>query len=165
MSERTEHRDALLADVLAEAAPAAFRDGLLTATLAQVRRRRRGRRAMRGAGVFGVVAVLAMVGWWAGERAGSGTAELAGCRVVRTHPLAAEAVVTTRVFDPARCVASQRFAAVVRTLPGAGAVRWIGDAELLTLAGKRPAVLMRVGPQEQELIFPAGSGRGRQRVE
>lgn len=165
MNEPAERRDVLLADVLAEAEPAAFRDGLLTATLAQVRRRRRLRRALRGAGVLGAVAVLAMAGWWASGRGGRRTGELAGCREVRTHPLAAEVVVTTRAFDPARCVGSQRFAAVVQTLPGDGAVRWVDDAELLALAGKRPVVLVRVGPQEQELIFPGRGERDRRRVE
>jgi hypothetical protein len=74
--------------------------------------------------------------------------------VVHTTPFAAESIVTTRASNPTPFVVSTEFAVVVHTTAVSGGVRLIGDAELLALAGPRPAVLVRLDAHSQRLIFP-----------
>jgi hypothetical protein len=73
--------------------------------------------------------------------------------VVHTTPFAAESIVTTGAMDPTPFVVSSEFNVVVHTTAVSGGVRLIGDAELLALAGPRPAVLVRLDAHSQRLIF------------
>ena len=70
-------------------------------------------------------------------------------------------------FDPAAVVCTQPMATklvvsstpsvyVVHTRPRGEGFRLINDDELLALAAPRPAVLMRLGPSSQMLIFADG---------
>lgn len=147
MNHRTDH-DSLLTDVLAEAEPAQLRATLLGDTLRQVRRRSRNRIAARM--TFAGAAVMAVT-LWLGRA--PGTRDIERCPIVHSRPLPTGALVTTRSFNPVQRVATQRFFASFHSLEGTAPVRLITDAELLALAGPRPAVLVRVSSREQTLIF------------
>lgn len=144
--------DPLLADVFAESETDGFRAILLATTLSKVRRRRRARIAGRTA----VPLLVMAIGWFLAaemrrvftvDELGQGVASYA---LVHTEALGSDAIVRTRQIDADRLVQTMRFAAVVQTNPS---VRFIDDAELLALAGPRPAVLVRLGPDSQALIF------------
>src|SRR4051812_46123393 len=86
----------LLDDVLGESAPADFRAELLADTLRLAGRRRRSRRMQRGVSLAAALALGAFLGW----RALIPTADaIAGCEVVRTHPLAEGTMVRTQHFS------------------------------------------------------------------
>jgi len=157
--KREADNDDLLDDVLAEAAPPAFRATLLEATLQQARRRGRLRRVRRAALPAALLVAVATLTWWRGRSPDASIASPAEppCRIVRTQPLPTAAMVTTQPLLADRLIATEPFLAIVHTTPGSGGFRYINDEELLALVA-RPAILVRVGPHTQELIFTSPSG-------
>jgi hypothetical protein len=156
MNHRTDP-NRLLAEVLAEAAPADFRAALLAETLRLARRRRQFRQARRVAGVLTVMSLLAV---WVAQQFSPPTA-IAPARVrpvappvyqlVCTRPLSAGALVSTRKFSDTPSAAP--VAGVVGIATVSGGYRVINDDELLALLADKPAVLIRTGPQTEELVF------------
>ena len=153
---RKADRAQLAHDVFAESAPADFRQSLLGRTLRVARRRRRWRQAGR-ASVLAACVLLAGLIWRVeiGRPPFSSQMPLAiqhkGYSVVRTQPLPATALVRTHPAESVRWVASSRSVASVRTRPGD--FRVIDDEQLLALLGSRAAMLVRVGPHAQTLVF------------
>lgn len=149
----------LLQDVLAEATPEEFRAALLGETLRHARRRRGLRRA-RQAGAVGAAALV--LGWFVVRFAPSRaipettTEKIASTassyELITTLPLPAAALVRTQPLAAGALVASSPDTITVNTTPGLG-YRVIGDEELLALAAPRRPMLVRVGPDAQELIF------------
>ena len=153
MKTEPDH-DSLLADVLAEAGSNSSRGRLLEETLGLVRRRRRVRLALRTMVPLLILGLGVFSARWIALRTRLDTApSIARCPIVHTQSLPVSAIVTTRRFDRLCWVATTGFAGTVRTVPGLNGVRLINDTELLALVGPRPAILVRVGPKDEELIF------------
>ncbi|MHB8523088.1 MAG: hypothetical protein ACYDH9_20345 [Limisphaerales bacterium] len=145
----------LLDDVFADAVSPAWRDALLEQTLRQVRRKRRLRRASQGMALVAVVAVLiaGSFGVWR-------TVQPSWLRVVTGR--GALEMVTSRPLRPGMLVETRPGAArLVATTPGTVAFvestrssfREINDEELLALLNGHPAVLIKRGPNDAELIL------------
>jgi hypothetical protein len=153
MNPGADHEQ-LLSDVLAEDAPAEFREALLGETLQRVRRRRRVRQAGRAASLFAVAGLLAVFAWRMlsphsgsmANKAGGG-----GYELVLTQPLSARAIIGTRPLSADQSISSQATVAVISTTPGGN--RLINDDELLALVAPRPAALVRLGPDNEFLVF------------
>jgi hypothetical protein len=140
--------DLLLGDVLVDGARGDIRTALLDGMLQDVRQHRRVRRVVRAAVAVLAAAVAISLGWRGWWKRGE-----EGCPVIHTQSLAAKAIVRTGAFGVTTVVASERFAAIVRTEAAKEKLRWLNDRELLALAGTRPAMLIRVGPEKEKLIF------------
>jgi hypothetical protein len=148
----------LLADVLAEAAPADFREALLGETLRLARCRRHWRQTRRAAVLLVVLGMLAVLIWQNQPQppAAVPSAAKAGDKsdkLIRTEPLPVSAIVTTRPLAAEQLVASVETVGVVETMAGSGGFRVINDDELLTLVSPRPAALVRLGPHSEQLVF------------
>ena len=149
----------LLDDVFAEATPDEFRAGLLRETLRLARRRRGVRQARRVAAVVAVAIAIGAIAWRivptqppvAPPLARAAVAASA-YSVVSTAPLPASDLVSTQPFARDAVVASAPSVAIVETLRGVG-FRMLNDDELLASVAPRRAVLVRMGPHAQELIF------------
>ncbi len=150
---RTTDQRRLLAEVLAEAEPAGFRDALLGETLRLAGSRRRGRRFRKGTATLVVLGLLGTLVWQF-MLPGHGILTLVAPSYanVRTEPLPLAAIVRTQPFAADRIVVSIASVDVVHTTPNSGRFRKINDDELLALVA-RPATLVRVGPQSAKLIF------------
>lgn len=154
MNPGADH-ERLLSDVLAEDAPAEFREALLGETLQRVRRRRRVRQAGRAASLFAVAGLLAVLAWRMlsphsgsmANKAGGG-----GYELVLTQPLSARAITVTRPLPADQSVSSQATVAVISTTRE-GNVRLLNDDELLALVAPRPAALVRLNPDNEFLVF------------
>lgn len=153
MKPAPDHEE-LLTDVLAEDAPAYWRDSLLEETLRHAGRKRRVRHLRRGVAALAMVVVLGATLW---RLLPTGLVpraiEPAGYVTVRTQPLAADAIVRTRSFPVQLLVASQSGVTVVRTRDSVFPLRLLNDQELLAMVDSRSAVLVRRGPDTAELIF------------
>jgi hypothetical protein len=153
MNQPTDH-ERLLADVLAEAEPAGFREVTLEETLRLARGRRRGRQTRRAAVALAVLGLAAALAWLdLRRRPVSIHPPVAGCKIIRTLPLPAGAVVATQPFSPDRLVASIATVERIQTTASSGGFSVIDDAQLLALIAPRPAVLIGVGPQQEALVF------------
>lgn len=148
----------LLNDVLAESAPPDFRKALLDQTLYLARRRRRRRQTRRAAALLAVAGgLLSALVWqkltWrpAALSPPMAIAHNQNYTLVRTRPLPAGAIVNTRTLSAGQLVASAATVEMVQTTTGN--FRVLNDDELLALIGSRPAALVRVGPQAEELVF------------
>lgn len=148
----------LLNDVLAEAAPLDFREALLDQTLCLARRRRRWRQTRRLAALLAVAGGLLSVLVWqtlpwhsAAVSTPMANAHSKNYALVRTRPLPAGAIVNTRTLSAGQLVASAATVEMVQTTTGN--FRVLNDDELLALVGSRPAALVRVGPNAEELVF------------
>lgn len=156
MNRRTDNND-LLADVLAETAPADFRDALLGETLRLVRRRRRWRQTRQAAEIFAVVSLLTVLAWQNfPEQAGvskpaAKKSAPVNYKLVRTQRLPENSIITTRQFSGGQLVAS--ISTVIQVSTASGGFRQINDDELLALISGTPAVLIRTGPHSEELVF------------
>ena len=147
----TPERQHLLADVLAEGAPSDFSEALLGDLLQRVRQKRRSRRLRQQGAALAMATLLAILAWRHLPRFGVLSESAAGgYELVHTQVLAAHAVVHTQAFAPAQPMLAVSSVTVVRTR--SGQFRTLGDNELLALAG-RPAVLVRLGPHLQLLVF------------
>jgi hypothetical protein len=150
MIDGADH-ERLLADALADSAPAGFREALLHQTLHLARRRRRLRQTQRAAAVLAALCVVTALIWKTlPYRPSAPRTPPAGYELVRTQPLPAGAIVTTRPLAADRLVASKATANIVQTSDG---IREINDDELLVLSASRPAVLIRFGPNSERLVF------------
>lgn len=156
MNRKTDNK--LLDDVLAEAAPAGFREALLDETLRVVRRRRHFRRVRNVAGVFVVLALIGLLVLQKNTRPHSvaivpparKVAEIA-YTLISTQPLSPGSIITT--YSPATVplVTSTATVAVIETT--SGNFRPIDDQQLLALVAAHPAVLVRTGPHSEQLVF------------
>jgi len=153
MNHSPDH-ERLLADVLAEAASAELREALLAVTLGQMRRRRHWRQARSGMVVLAALGVLVVLLWrMASPHPGVMPPAEASYTLIHTQPLPARSIVATEPFATSRLIASAPIMEMVRTATTHVAVRAINDDELLSLVGSRPAALVRLGPDTEELIF------------
>jgi hypothetical protein len=144
----------LLADALADEAPAGFREALLDSTLRLARRRRRIRQVRQGVVVLAMLGLAAIFFWRnLPQRPAGMLSAAARCGTIRTQPLPASALVATKPFPPDRLIVSVTTAEVVQTTPLSGGFRVLNDDQLLTLVAPRPAALVRRGPQLEELVF------------
>ena len=156
MNERTDNQE-LLAEVLAEASPADFREAMLVETLRLARRRRQFRQARPAAGFFVLMGLLAVLAAQHFSKPPVGSSPLAkqivrqSYKLVRTRPLPASALVSTRSFPATGITASVPKVIEVATV--SGGFRLINDDELLALLADKPAVLIRTGPHSEELVF------------
>ncbi|HTR40796.1 MAG TPA: hypothetical protein VMH87_04210 [Pseudomonadales bacterium] len=155
MNRKTDNE--LLDDVLAEAAPASFREALLDQTLRVVRRRRRLRHARNIVGVFVTLALLGLV-----LRPTSRPPSVAIDRpipipaeksytLISTRPLPAGSIIATLSPNTVAFITSSPTVAVVETT--SGHFRVINDQQLLALVAAHPAVLVRTGPHSEQLVF------------
>ena len=156
MNNRTD-QESLLAEVLAEASPTDFREAMLAETLRLARRRRQFRQVRQAAGVLAVIGLLAVLVAKQFSRQPDVSMPLAkkivkqSYELVRTQPLPASALISTRNFPEVQSVAS--VSAVVEVATVSGGFRQINDNELLALLADKPAVLIRTGPNSEELVF------------
>lgn len=156
MNNRTD-QESLLAEVLAEASPTDFREAMLAETLRLARRRRQFRQVRQGAGVLAVIGLLAVLVAQQFSRQPDVSMPLAkkivkqSYELVRTQPLPAGALISTRKFSEAQFAASVSTVVAVATV--SGGFRQINDNELLALLADKPAVLIRTGPNSEELVF------------
>jgi hypothetical protein len=150
-------KENLLVEVLAEASPSEFRAALLAETLRLARRRRHFRQARQVVGVLAVMSLLAvfMVQQFSKPPAASPPVAKQitkpSYELVHTLPLPANALVSTRKFSEAPFAAPEFTVVVVAT--AGGGFRIINDDELLALLADKPAVLIRTGPNSEELVF------------
>jgi hypothetical protein len=155
MNRKTDNE--LLGDILAEAAPAGFREALLDETLRVVRRRRRIRRARNIAGVFVVLALLGLLVLQKTSRPTSTAIAPTPKEIersytlIRTQPLPAGSIITTHSTSAVPSITSATTVAVIETTPGN--FRPINDQQLLTLVAAHPALLVRTGPHTEQLVF------------
>jgi hypothetical protein len=142
--------DSLLEDVLAENASPDFRGALLDETLRHARRRRYRRRAGQA---FVVLSVLGSFAWWnLPVRAPAAKMPTPNYEAIHTRPLPASFLIATQPLKAELFIVSVPTATRVSTRPNRADYRFIDDYELLAMA-PQPAVLIRVGPRSQELIF------------
>jgi hypothetical protein len=148
--------DDFLHDVIGDAASPVFRDEMLEGTLRQVRRRKQLRRVNRGLGIATcVITMVAIAGRWLTHR-DLGTRVAVSSNpdslLVRSVPLGAGCFVVT---DPrgVDIVATTPAASVTHISNSLQLFRAIGDEELLASLQGKPAVLVRHGPGEAELVF------------
>ena len=150
-------KESLLAEVLAEASPAGFREALLAETLRLTRRRRQFRRVRRIAGVLVLMGLLVVLVAHHFSKLPAVSPPIAkqietqSYKLVRTQPLPASALVSTRSFSTAGFAAAVPKAVEVATV--SGGFRLINDDELLALLADKPAALIRTGPHSEELVF------------
>jgi hypothetical protein len=156
MNNRSEQLE-VLHDVMAESSPPDFRAALLAETLRQARRRRRWRQGRVVAGVLGLLVCATWLGWHrlppeiAVARPPEKVATAKSFELVETQPLPPNAMVTTKEFGRVRMILSGATVATVAT--GSGGFRFINDSQLLALVGPKPAILIRTGPDSEELVF------------
>jgi len=153
--KRLSDDDALLKDVFGEAAPASIREAMLGESLRMVRRRCRTRR-LGGAAAWLIVLGLTVVLLRQNtprhlEVLSRPAMAEKSYTLVRSHPLLAAAVVTTRPLSSGQFVGAAAFAGIVRTKPGGFHV--INDDELLALLSPRPCALIQVAPNSEKLVF------------
>jgi hypothetical protein len=149
--------DELLRDVFGEAAPASLREAMLGESLCMVRRRRQIRRAGRAAALLVVMGLaVVFIRQSAPDRpdvlskATPAEAERS-YTLVRSRPLVATGMVTTRRMFAGQFIGATEFAGIVRTKPGG--FRVISDDELLALLSPRPCALIQVGRNLEKLVF------------
>lgn len=151
-------KDALLRDVFAEDLPADFNAALLAGTLHAARSKRRNRRLRNTVGALALVSLAATLTWnlrsQPRQLAEAPVIPPMHCPVIASQALPPTALVTSRAFPHMVTIGSQTFVTVISTAAESPLFRTIDDAQLLALAGPRPALLVRVGPSEQALIFP-----------
>lgn len=143
----------LLDEILAEE-QAAFRDAMLHETLRLARRRRVSRQLRPILPVLAMLAICAWVWWPSTPPAGSVVTPVTrSYPVVSTSPLPADQVVSTSPLPQEMLVTSTSRFARVETRVSEYPFQEVDDGELLSLAGTRPAVLVRYGTRSATLIF------------
>jgi hypothetical protein len=150
------NRPSLLAEVLAETSPPDFRAALLAETLRLARRRRQFRQLRRTAEVLTLISLLAVLGIQQFSKPPVVPPPLAkqipapNFELVRTQPLPASAIIRTRNFAAGLATPVSK---VIEVATGSGGYRLINDNELLALLADKPAILIRTGPNTEELVF------------
>jgi len=153
---RNNPDDDLLHDVLGDAASPAFRDDLLQDTLHQVRRRKQWRRVNRGLGTVACVIALLLI---AARFLPHPTQKPQGAVIATSDPLivrsspSGEGCVIATDSRSVEIISSSMTTAMVQTLPPQDLFKTIGDDELLASLQGTPAVLVRHGPFDAELVF------------
>ena len=169
MIDPPEHQD-LLEDVLAEVSPPDYREALLRSTLQLARRRRRSRRLRQGAGALAALMLAVWFAWHnesGRNRVVRPAAKLSqpSYRLVDTQPFAAGAAVHSGRYAGLAVISSE--STVTQVATGGGGFHYIDDDQLLALLA-RPAILVRTGPNAEELVLadtselssaPASDGR------
>ena len=156
MNHKTDNGP-LLAEVLAEAAPADFRDAMLGETLRLICRRRRRRQTRSGVAVLVLLGLCGFFFWQKNVSPRSRApapvtrAVSPNYQLVQTRPLSAGAIVATQPLAAGQIIASGETIGVVQTSRGNYHV--LDDVELLALVSSHPAVLIRTGPHSEELVF------------
>jgi hypothetical protein len=156
MNKPTDNHN-LLTEVLAEASPADFRAMMLAETLRLARRRRHFRQIRRVAGVLAVMGLLAVLLLKQTPKPSVVSAPPANrivkqnYELVRTQPMPVNALISTRTFYENQLAAAP--GGVVEITTTTGGFRLINDDELLALLADKPAVLIRTGPNSEELVF------------
>ena len=156
MNHKTGYEQ-LLADALAEAAPADFRDAMLGGTLRVVRRRRGWRQTRPASGLLVALALCGIVIWQTNlsrqpvTPAPVAVAVAKNYQLIRTGPLPASAIVATHPLAAGQLIAP--VASIGRIQTSSGNYHMLNDTELLALVASHPAVLIRTGPQSEELVF------------
>jgi hypothetical protein len=147
----------LLHDVLAESAAPDFRETLLGETLRQARRRRRWRQSRSSAGVL---AVLLLSAWLLRHNRVEKPQAAASpksvpvqnsYRLVATEALPASAFVKTDEFTASKTISSKT--SVVEVATRSDGFRYLNDNELLAKLAPGTAILVRTGPNTEELVF------------
>lgn len=166
MADRPEPQrllHAILDDALAESSPPDFRAALLGETLRLARRRRRWRQTRSAAGVL-IVAALALSFVLENQpekpvvaRPPTRLPVPQSYRLVITQPLPAGAVIASDRFFPVKMVTSTLTVTCIATTRGS--FHPVNDEQLLVLFGPRPPVLIRTGPDSEELLFAGASGQ------
>lgn len=147
--------DDFLADVLGHAASPEFREGLLQNTLRQVRRREQIRRLNRGLATTALVLVaIALVARFVGlsGRKSTPSSSSTGTLVVHSVPFTAGNLIVTDLRS-VEVLSSRAGVAMIQTAPSQDLFKPIGDDELLASLQGTPAILVRRGPFEAELVF------------
>lgn len=156
MNKRPEQRQ-LLDDVLAESASPDFRTALLGETLRLARHRRRWLLARQAGGSLVVMLLAGWLVWPRGPEPSIAVVPVAKTSaptsflLIQTQPFPAGAMVSTMNFTGVGGVASEPSVTVVATT--SGGFLFINDEQLLALLGDRPAILIRIGPDKEELVF------------
>jgi hypothetical protein len=165
MNDHPEKNE-LLDDVLAS--PPEFRAALLDATLRQARRRRRWRQARNAGGVLAIIIFAGIFArqFWpeniSDKTVAVTPAEISAPKsfqLVETLPLPSGVVVTTGNFSAAKIISSA--ADVTQIATTGGNFNFISDEQLLALVSGHPAVLIRTGPDSEELVFADPADRRR----
>ena len=160
MNDRSDQQR-LLDDVLAESSPSDFRATLLGESLRLARRRRRWQQSRWAVSVLGVLFFAAWLAWrnWPEKvstvRMLAKTPEAKSYQLVETQPLPAGTTVATGEFTGVKVISSE--ATITQIATSSDAVRFIDDAQLLALAGPGTAILVRTGPDSEELVFATSS--------
>jgi hypothetical protein len=155
--KRETDNEPLLADVFAEANPADFRGAMLGETLRLVRRRRHFRQARNMAGVLIVAGLSAFFLRQNFVKPMTVLPPLvkkitpSNYKLVRTQSLPPSFVIGTKPFAEVQMVTSAATVSAVATTRGN--FRRMNDDELLAQVASRPAVLIRTGPNSEELVF------------
>jgi hypothetical protein len=156
MNRKTDNE--LLDDVLAEAAPANFREALLDQTLRVVRRCRQIRRTRNVCGILVILCLLGIFAWQKALKKPSVAIVPQGPRLAKkaytlisTQPLPAGSIITTRLLASGMFETSTAAVEVVETAPGQ--FRLINDQQLLALVASHSAALVRTGPNSEQLVF------------
>ena len=155
MNNRTD-KEKLLAEVLAEASPADFRAALLAETLRLAHRRRLLRQTWQAVGVLALISLLAVLVAQQFSKLTpvappplTTTIAKRSYQLVRTQPLSASALISTR-NQVSLAVPISKVTEVATT---GGGFRSINDDELLAFLADKPAALIRTGPHSEELVF------------
>jgi len=166
MTHRPEQQH-LLNDVIAESSLADFRAALLAETLRLARRRRHWRYARQGGGLLSVLFLGAWLAWHGSsiKTSPAGTPQAiplaTSYHLIETQPWPVNVTVTTTEFAGVKVISSEPTIPMVAT--ASGGFRFINDAQLLTLLEPRAALLVRTGPNSEEIVFadlkpPQGTG-------
>ena len=150
-----QENEALLREVLGESSFASRREALLENTLSQVRRRRRLRQLRRGACALGL-ALVAVVLLLNLRRHSSVETRLAPPKpylLVETQPLSPSVLVDSKSVSPVSFVPTVPTSEIVTTAAGRIHPEVVNDEALLAMAAPNPAVLVRRGNGQAELVF------------
>jgi len=144
----------LLDDLLEDAAPPEFRAALMDKTLRSARRRQRAR-YFNMALIATVVAGIFLFSFWKMREPAilSDRIRQSDPMVVGSKPLLPGQIVITHLDPVEEFVSSISTVAEVQTSGSSGPYKEINDQQLLALLSDRPAVLVRHGPHQAELIF------------
>lgn len=154
MNHETDH-DNLLDDVLAESSPTGFRDALLDDTLRLVGQRRRWKNARRSGAGLALIAMIAAVLLQKSPHTSvtsSPEPRAESYTLIQTLPLPAGAMLGTQPLTAEQMVDSSLMGTVA-IITSHDAVRIINDDELLALVASRPAMLVRLAPGFERLVF------------
>ncbi|MBI4661928.1 MAG: hypothetical protein HY735_24160 [Verrucomicrobia bacterium] len=146
--------DRLLDDILEDVISPPLRAELMDRTLKEARRWKRVRRVRDGLSVAALaLGVLGIVWRQSGPVSRVGGAPPSSFRIVRSEPLPSSMIVRSKAGSISVVTSSPGFVVVVESAQQSGLFKEVDDQELLALVEGHPAVLVRHGPREAELVF------------